>query len=123
MVQARSPTSVVTTGMWDAGGGAACVAGRVNEVCGGATGASGGLGIGMVIFMVCADRPRAAKRAAPDAKARWRKVRRLLILTPRRISCGRTKGWSTNATLPLPGKAGEGVYTRRAVISGEESVL
>jgi hypothetical protein len=33
------------------------------------------------------------------------------------------KGMSTNATLPLAGKAEEGVYTRRAVIRGEESVL
>jgi hypothetical protein len=41
--------------------------------------------------MVCADKPRAAKRAAPEAKARWRKVRRLLILTPGRINCGRRR--------------------------------
>jgi hypothetical protein len=42
--------------------------------------------------MVCADRLRAAKRAAPDAKARWRKVRRLLMKTPGGINCGKTKG-------------------------------
>src|SRR5271168_3148139 len=52
MVQARSPTSVVTTGTGDAGDGGACLAAW------GATGASevAGLGIGMVIFMVCADK-------------------------------------------------------------------
>jgi hypothetical protein len=92
---------VVTTDTGDAGEGGACLAAW------GAAWASGGFGIGMDIFicMVCADRPRAAKRAAPDAKARWRKVRRLLIRTPEKINCGKTKGWSKNATLPLPGRA------------------
>src|ERR1700733_13964171 len=104
IVQARSPTSVVTTGTGDAGEG---LAGRgiwaLGEAAGG--GGSAGFGIGMGIFMVCADRPRTAKRAAPDAKARWRKVRRLLIRTPGGSTAGGRR--EECETLPLPDEAGD----------------
>jgi hypothetical protein len=49
--------------------------------CGGA-GVAGGIGIGICICMVCAAKPRTAKRAEQAPKARPRKVRRVLIMTP-----------------------------------------
>jgi hypothetical protein len=47
------------------------------------SGAAGGIGIGIgICIWICADSPRAANKAEHAPKARPRKVRRVLILTP-----------------------------------------